>query len=277
MIRRLRARRVVAHGAQTRVYGSIESRFWPLPSLQRRNGCYGASIPGPYQPLSRSPPVGAVTRPPKQPLMRSAILRPREAEVRPKEDSVIGKVGCSIVLDASLQGDWAAARRLPRAAAVATALLATFERAACRRFVTTICLCAEDALGVWELGVRARRAVGVPRRSARTRPTDRRQSGQPGTRTSVCERPSRSPATPMWTARTAQCSHCLVLCRSKPPLGYITPGSQGVIVRHPGHERLIPRGCLARHTPSRGHDLPALQLDDPSGPTQGATGLGEIS
>lgn len=50
--------------------------------------------------------------------------------------------------------------------------------AACRRCVTTICLCAEDAPGVWELGKSARRAVGGPQRSARTRPTDRRQSGR---------------------------------------------------------------------------------------------------
>jgi hypothetical protein len=83
--------------------------------------------------------------------------------------------------------------------------------AACRRFVTTIYPCTEDALGVWTLGKSARRAVGGPQRSARTRPTDPRQSGRPGTRTSVSEGASGSPATPLWTARTAKCSHCLVM------------------------------------------------------------------
>jgi hypothetical protein len=69
------------------------------------------------------------------------------------------------------------ARRQPRAAAVATALLASFERRGVPAIRHSDMSVREDALGLWELGESARRAVGVAP-TEWTRPTDRRQSGR---------------------------------------------------------------------------------------------------
>lgn len=71
----------------------------------------------------------------------------------PAELALIGNVGCSIFLDASLQGAElppVGSRELLRSQ---LPFSPASNVAACRRFVTTICLCAEDAHWVcrsWE-------------------------------------------------------------------------------------------------------------------------------
>jgi hypothetical protein len=136
-----------------------------------QHGLGDALSPSPHQ-ATYAPVIGATAQ-----LMDTGNSGTIRADKLIRKRSAFGKVGTSMLLDASLQGGLGCPPSTAESCCGRNCPSRQLEHRGVRRFVTTICLGAEDALGV---GVGKERATGSWSAPTEwTRPTDRRQSGQP--------------------------------------------------------------------------------------------------